>query len=105
MTVNIVERSEETREEIRNAKKKLKELAATQKEEKNLLHMPHYEIPAIPIKLYSGSTFQCGGINRAGRLMDRTRNRAYEITQLHIKYNKMRGKPYDMYEYKERHNG
>jgi hypothetical protein len=105
MTENMVEKCEEIRQDILKKKAALKELAAIQKEEKQLLRMPHHKIPTIDIKLSSGNVYSCGGINRAGRLMNSTRDRAEDITQLHIQYNIARGKPYDMHEYKERNNG
>jgi len=98
--MTAIETKNEVRKEILETKEKIKALAAIQKEEKQLLRMPHNKIPTIDIKLRSGNVYQCGGIDRAGRLMSITRERAYKITKLHIKYNRMRGKPTDMHEYK-----
>ena len=85
------------REEIREMKDQIKEMVKEQTEEKRFLHMPHSLIPKTKMTTYSGYTFECGGYDRAGRLMMSVRNRRDKITNAHIKYNKMRGKPYDMY--------
>jgi len=104
MNVIIETETEEqkaVRKEIRETKKQLKELAQKQKEDKTLLRMPHYDIPTIEITTRSGYKFECGGKNRAGHLMNDIMDRANQITRLHIKYNQLRGKPYDMHEYKK----
>jgi len=105
MATQTIERPEKTEEEIAmikrilETKKKIKELAKTQKEEKALLHMPHNKIPTIKMKLNNGYEITEGGLGRAGRLMNNTRDRAQTITTLHIQYNSLRGKPYDMHAY------
>jgi len=97
MTTDIIE---VTKEEILEIKKQIKELARIQKEEKSLLRTPHNKISAVEITMRSGYKHTLGGIERAGNLMSNTLNRACQITNLHIRYNDMRGKPYDMHEYK-----
>jgi hypothetical protein len=92
---------EVTKEMIIDVKNTLKELAAEQKKEKSLLRMPHYEIPEVEITTNSGYKFKRGGIDRAGSLQYSTMLRAEKITSLHITYNKMRGKPTNMHEYKK----
>ena len=90
------EEQKAAREEIREMKDQIKEMVKKQIEEKKFLHMPHYEIPEIDVDFY-GRVFKYSGIRCAGRLMMSVRERRTKITNAHIKYNKMRGKPYDMY--------
>jgi len=104
MTVELKLETEEKaafRRMILKMKEQIKELVEEQKKDKALLHMPHYDIPEVKVVTKSGYEFVTSGKDRAGRLMWATECRAAEITKLHIKYNKVRGKPYDMYEYKK----
>jgi hypothetical protein len=95
MTTAIIESKyteEETKEfraKCADLKSQIKELASIQKEEKSLLRTPHYKLKS------KGSGL--GGTAMAGRLMYRCLRRADEITVLHIEYNKLRGKPYNMH--------
>ena len=75
----------------------IKEMVKEQIEEKKLLRMNHHKIPNTKITTRSGYIFECGGSDRAGHLMMSVLDRREKITNAHIKYNKMRGKPYDMY--------
>jgi hypothetical protein len=84
---------------IHETKEKIKGLVMLQKKEKSILRKPH--INAI-YKSDRDSRWDEKGIAAASTLMSRTRLRAKEITDLLIEYNKMRGKPYDMYVRKDR---
>jgi len=95
--IQETEEQKEIREEIRETKDQIKEMAKEQIEEKKLLRMPHSLIPKTKMTTYSGYSFECGGIDRVSRLMMSVLERRAKITNAHIKYNKMRGKPYDMH--------
>ena len=93
MTSATVQKIWKNMTEIQETKEKIKELVQIQKEEKVLLRTPHHKLPKVKIKTRSGYEYESSGIGRAGNLMCSTRYRAAEITNLHIKYNIMRGRP------------
>ena len=81
------------RKECAELKGQIKELAETQREDKSLLRTPHHKLPQKDGSGWSST-------DRAGDLMYGCWCRANKITSLHIQYNKLRGKPTDMHEYK-----
>jgi hypothetical protein len=102
MSIQLVEtEKKEIKEQIITTKIQLKELVEIQKKEKAILRTPHHKLPFIKIiSCYSGMLIGYKGVELASNLMYLTLNRAGKITQLHRKYNSLRGKPTNMHEYK-----
>ena len=103
MTMEVYEAEKaKQRATILKAKEEIKELAKIQKEERGLLRQNHSELPERSFTWSNnGYTVKRSGIQCAGCLMSCALDRRNQLTKLHIEYNKMRGKPYDMHEYKE----
>jgi hypothetical protein len=106
MTIVIEEQkyTEEEKTEFRKncicLKEQIKELAEIQKKEKALLRSPHHLLPSTEVELWNGSKIAKRGSDLAGDLMYACLGRSRRINDLHVQYNKLRGKPYDMHEYK-----
>jgi hypothetical protein len=107
MTIVIEEPkyTEEEKTEFRKScaclKEQIKELAKTQAKEKTLLRSPHHLLPKREVELWNGSKILKRGTELASDLMFACLGRSRRITDLHVQYNKLRGKPYDMHEYKK----
>jgi hypothetical protein len=90
MEITLTEEQVEKREQIRKAKEELKLLAAEQKKDKIFLSTDHRTHPKDK-----------WGYPVTGEVQNQVSFRASKITRLHIEYNKMRGKPWHMHEYKD----
>lgn len=91
METETVVFTDEKRAEIRKTKEELKTLAAEQKKDKILLSQDHRKIH--PPNGWSGML-------GASVVQSQVRARARKITRLHIEYNMMRNKPWDMHRYR-----
>ena len=87
----LTKEEKELREKILATKKDLKALAAEQKEDRILLSKDHSTLGKDK-----------WGWPTASGIQSRACDRAYKITNLHIEYNKMRGKDWHMHERKRR---
>jgi len=82
--IETIERDPKVYERIQEVKKEIKRLAEIQKKQKGWLRTPHHLIKE-KFGEYS-SVLQFETFKRAGKL-----------TRLHIEYNQLRGKPWDMH--------
>jgi len=98
MVTMTCEEKKELFAEILKIKGQIKELAAAQKADKTLLRGPHAILPLQEYTLSNGYKVSRRGRDRASYLMGECYARARDISRLHIVYNKLRGKPWEMHE-------
>lgn len=95
--MKTVENKTQSKKKTKEIKEEIKKLVNLQKKEKDTLRSSHNDLSSEVFTSNSGQSFELKGISRASHLMFRCKRRANKITQLHIEYNKIRGKNFDMY--------
>lgn len=92
--VDMLAEEQEKCREICEVRARIKNLAMDQLANKKLLRMPHGDIPEISYRYpWSGDRiWKASGIDAAGYLFGRVRERACVITSLHVILNELRGK-------------